>query len=373
MTVMSKRGRREFETKKKLQKEEESFVSEVDRIDESRFSKELTRLIKESEEMRLGYMRKHQYRGWIAMNLSILFVVAGSAAFGWYFMVKAQLMLPFVYLFLSFLPTLFLNIWAARPIKMYARAHKTEFMPKMARALNGLRYYPDRGVSEKMIQRLAVIPAYDRYMAEDCFMGRYKGMKVIFSEARLYSKARKDIPVFNGLFVLLEAPRDIFEGHTIITANDKMVRAYESTRWKSMSPVQVMVSENSWNRFIIYSTKPEAAADIVNERLLKELAEASDVFDKSPLTAVLFKKRYIFMMIPYDKDMFEASDLFVPVTTHDQALRVKKEIEQLLEIVDVFDLYQDQGQGDANAGAGADAGGVGAGVDGADVDKPAVA
>ncbi len=342
MLDMSKRGRRELEARKRTKQEDNSHVSEVDHIDEQRFSKELTKLIKESEELRLGYMRRQQFRGWAALNLTILSVLGGSAAFGWYFMIEAQLVLPFVYLFLSFLPTIFLNIWAARPIKAYAKAHKNEFMPKMAKAMGGLSYHPSRGVSAKMISKLAVVPAYDRYEAEDCFMGRYHGMKVILSEARLYAKARKGTPVFDGLFVMLEAPEDIFEGHTVITANDKMVQAYASTRWKSMSPVQVMVSEPSWDKFTIYSTKPDAAAEVVNESLLKELAEASDIFDNAPLTAVLFKKRNIFMMIPHEADMFEASDLFVPVTTQDQAMRVKKEIEQLLEVVDVFDLYQKQ-------------------------------
>ncbi|MCK5384843.1 MAG: DUF3137 domain-containing protein [Alphaproteobacteria bacterium] len=336
---MSKRGRREFEAKEKNRHADLNDVGEVDRIDEQRFTKKLKTLIKESEAMRLDYMRKHRMRSWMAMNLTIFFVVVGSAAFGWFFMIQAQIVFPFVCLFASFVPAIFLNVWAARPIKSYALAHKNIFMPKMAKALNGLSFHPARGVSAKMIEKLAVVPAHDRYDAEDCFMGRYKGMKVIFSEARLYSKIHKDGPVFQGLFVLLEAPEDIFEGHTVITANDKMVKAYASTRWKTMSPVNVPVPDPAWDRFTIYSTEPEAAVGIVNERLLKELAEASDIFDKSPLTAVLFKKRYIFMMIPHDEDMFEASDLFVPVTTKDQALRVKNEIEQLLEVVDVFDLY----------------------------------
>ena len=46
------------------------------------------------------------------------------------------------------------------------------------------------------------------------------------------------------------------------------------------------------------------------------------------------------MMIPYESDMFEPSDLFVPVQTKTQAMQCKKEIEQLLEIIDVFDLYK---------------------------------
>lgn len=337
---MSVRGKKEHEFDNEVRAESQAYVSEVDRVDEQRFTKDLTALINESESLRLEYMRKHRMRGWIGMNLSILFVIAGSAAFGWYFMMEAKLVTATLCLLASVFPTFLLNIWAASPIKAYARAHKTVFMPKMAKALGGLGYHPARGVSAKTIEKLAVVPAHDRYEAEDCFMGRYKGMKVIFSEARLYSRTHKDGPIFDGLFVLLEAPEDIFDGHTVITANEKMVRAYASTRWKTMSPVNVPVPEPEWDKFTIYSTKPEAAVNIVGERLLKELAEAGDVFDKSPLTAVLFKKRNIFLMIPHDKDMFEASDLFVPVTTKGQALRVKKEIEQLLEVVDVFDLYE---------------------------------
>ncbi len=338
---MSKRSIRELGVKKKIQQEDIDSVSEVDRIDETRFTKELSALIKNSEKMRIDYMRQHRMRNWIALNSSILFILLGSAAFGWYFMMEAKLMLGLAGLIASCIPPILLSVWAGLPIKTYKHSYKTVFMPQMAKALNGLSFYPQRGVSAKMIEKLAVIPAYDRYEAEDCFIGRYKGVKVIFSEARLYSKTHKK-PVFDGIFTLLEVPEDLFEGHTIITANQKMIKAYENTRWKTMNPIKIDISNPQWDKFSIYSTEPENASKVIDERLIKELAEAGEIFDKSPLTAVLFNKRYIFMMIPYDKDMFEASNLFIPVTTRDQALRVKNEIEQLLEIADVFDLYQKQ-------------------------------
>ncbi len=328
------------ENKKSLEVKSLTTDDAIDRIDENRFTKELDRLIKESEEMRLKRMQQHRMRGFITMNLSILSILAGITAFGWFFLMQAQLVAPLVYLALSLVPPLLLNFWAARPLKTYKIEHKTVFMPKMAKALNGLSYHPTRGVSSKTIGKLAVVPAYDIYEAEDCFMGTDKGVKVIFSEARLYSKTRKGTPVFDGIFVLLETPEEVFDGHTIITANDKMVKAYSKTRWKSMNKVHISVSNPEWDKFTIYSTNPESAELFIGDRLLKELAEASDIFDKSPLTAVMFGKKFVFMMIPYDKDMFEASDLFVPVTTKTQALRCKKEIEQLLEIIDVFDLYK---------------------------------
>jgi hypothetical protein len=46
------------------------------------------------------------------------------------------------------------------------------------------------------------------------------------------------------------------------------------------------------------------------------------------------------MMIPNKGDMFEPSSMFVPVSTKQHALNCKKEIERILEIIDVFEIYK---------------------------------
>ena len=314
--------------------------TEINRVEDAHFKKALDNVIAESEDIRLRRMKQHRTRSFIALNMNILFALIGVTASGWFFLMRADLLLSFLSLIVSLVPSVFFNIWTNSPLKTYKREHKTVFMPKLAKALNGLHFHPERGVSAKIIEKLAVIPAHDEYLAEDCFMGRYKGVKVIFSEARLFAKKRHDKPVFSGIFVLLETPEAVIDGHTIVTANQKMVKAYAGTRWKTMTEVSIPVSDPDWDKFTVYSTKPEAAELMIGERFLKELAEAGKIFDNAQLTAVLFRKKYVFLMIPYAQDMFEASNLFVPVTTKTQAMKCKKEIEQLLEIVDIFDLYQ---------------------------------
>ncbi len=313
--------------------------AKIERVEQSRFSKEMDLVIKESEEMRIKRMMQHRTRGFVAMNTSIFFAFLGALAAGYFFLMQGQFSIAVAALFSSFIPSIFLHIWAGKPIKTYKKEHKSVFMPKLAQTLNGLSFHPERGVSSKIINKLPVIPPHDIYRAEDCFMGQYKGVKVIFSEARLFKKGR-EVPAFDGIFVLLETPEAVFEGHTIITADHKMAKSNEKSRWKDLKEVHVSVGNPEWDKFLIYSSKPESAELFVGDRLLKELAEAAAIFDNAPLTAVLFGKKHVFMMIPYEKDMFEASNLFVPVTTKDQVLRTKKEIEQLLEIVDVFDLYE---------------------------------
>jgi len=322
------------------QKREERSEEELQVIDEHRFNRKLDQLIEESEEMRLNRMQQHRTRGFMSMSFSILFVLIGVGLFGWFFLVEVDLLMAFVSIILSTLPPVFLSSWAAKPLKTYASEHKKVFMPKLAHALNGLKFHPDRGVGSKILEHLVVLPPYKIYEAEDCFMGTYKGVKVLFSEARLYTYNKRNGPDFDGIFVLLEIPGEAIDGHTIITADHKMVKNYAKTRWKKLKKAYISVDNPEWDKFVVYSTKPESAELLVGERLLKELAEASEIFDNAPLTAVLFGKKYVFMMIPYDEDMFEPSNMFVPITTKQHAMQCKKEIEQILEIIDVFDLYK---------------------------------
>ena len=309
----------------------------VQRRDDAQFQADVEALIQEAENTRLSYMQSQRSRSFMAMNAGIVSVLAGASGFGWYFLMEFDLLKAVLCMVCAIALPVLLHIWAEKPLKAYIRQYKTDFMPKMARALGGFKFHPARGISAKIISKTGVVPHHTDYSAEDCFIGKYKGIKVIFSEARLSHKRHE---VFNGLFVLLEIPNPLIEGHTIITADNNMVKSWATTRWSKLQSVKVTTDHASWNRFHVYSDMPDAATLLVGERLLKELAEACDVFEKSPITTVLFREKYIFLTIPYERDMFEASNMYIPVSTKQHALECKKEIEQLLEIIDVFDLYK---------------------------------
>lgn len=321
---------------------EEAPVSanDMQRRDDAKFKAEMDILIQEAEDLRLNHMRRHRGRNFMFGTMGMISLLAGASGFGWFLLVDPNIAMGVLCIMAATIPPIILHFWAHQPLKDYVRDHKNNFMPKMAKALGGLKFHPARGVSSKILSKTGVIPAHDIYKAEDCFMGAYKGVKVIFSEARLYAKKNHSEPVFDGIFVLLEIPNKVIEGHTIITADGAMVKKWASSRWQKLQNVSVSVSNPDWNRFQVFSDAPEAASLLVGEKLLKELSEASDIFDKAPLTAVLFRGKFVFLTIPYEADMFEASNIFVPVTTKQHALQCKKEIEQILEIIDVFEIYK---------------------------------
>lgn len=315
---------------------------DLQRRDDVRFQHEIELLIKDAEDTRIGYMKKQRSRSFMTVILGTILMLAGACGFGWFFLMQGNLVFGVVCMVAGVLPLAFLTYWTGLPVKAYVKNYKTDFMPKMADLLGGLKFFPARGISRKIVSKTGVIPPHEIYEAEDCFMGVYKGVKVMFSEARLYKDKKSKDPVFDGIFVLLETGSNIIEGHTILTADSALAKRAAPTIWRKFKHIHVETSHPDWNRFQIFSTKPDVAELLVGEKFLKELSEAAEIFNDAPLSAVLFAKKYIFLAIPYEDDMFEASNMHVPVATKKHAMQCKKEIEQLLEIIDVFDVYKAQ-------------------------------
>ena len=305
--------------------------------DDAQFQAEARRLIEDAENIRLKYAKQRRDRGFIAMNAGILVLLAGAGGFGWFLLAKYDILMAVLSIVGAVILPILLNIWASQPINAYKKAYKSYYMPKIAKALGNFKFFHARGISPKIISKTGIIPSFDSYDAEDCFMGTYKGIRVILSEARLNKKKQS---IFKGVFVLLELPEKIFNGHTILSANQNMVKAWASTRWKKLQHVDISTDNADWNIFQIFSDKPNDARLMIGERLLKELSEAAAIFHDSLMSVVLFRKKYVFMMIPYDEDMFEASNMHVPVTTNKHAMECKKEIDQIIEIIDVFEVYR---------------------------------
>jgi hypothetical protein len=311
----------------------------LQRRDDAQFQAEIDNLIREAEERRFAHMKRHSRRAHFSTAAGILSVIAGACAFGWYLLMQYDLAAALLCMGVGIVLPLLLLPWVGGPVKKYVRDYKKSFMPQLAHAFGGLQFHEARGISAALLAKTGVIPEHDTYNAEDCFMGSYKGVKVIFSEARLTARGKRE-PVFAGVMVLLEIPGSPLEGHTIITSDAMMIKNWATTRWKKLQPVGITVENPALANFKIFSDTPDAAKLFVGERLLKELAEASAVFGQSPLTAVMFRQKYIFIAIPHEENMFEASNMFLPVASKTHALQCKREIERIMEIIDVFELYK---------------------------------
>lgn len=310
----------------------------IDRRDDAQFQYDIERLLKQAEDIRISHMKRYQAQKNIGLSAGILTMLLGAGGFGWFLIMQSDPIKAFACMVLAIAIPLALNNWIKSPIEAYKADYKAQYLPQLADIMGGFQYHPHRGISETVIKKSGIAPAYDSYESEDCFRGHYKGMKVLFSEASLTTKKKE--PLFRGILALIELPHDIFEGHTILTADRAMAEEHENTRWRKLSRLPLSVENKKWDRFVAFSDRPEAAQLMLGEKLLKELAEADIAFGGKNLSAVIFRKKYIFLMIPNEQDMFEVSDLHIPVSTHRHMQACKREIEQLLEVIDIFDLYR---------------------------------
>lgn len=312
-------------------------AEDVRTLEDTKFSMDVDKLIGEAEDKRLRYMRQSRTRGGISLTFGILAVMVGGGGFGWFFLMEGDLAKALACILLGGGVTFLLNLWAQMPLRAYRKDFKINFMPQMAKLLGRLQFHPARGISAKILPRTGIVPSYEEYHAEDCFMGRYKGVKIIMSEARL--KRKKD-KVFDGIFVMLEIPQANFSGHTIITNDERAIKSWRQSRWQKFQDVPVTHADYGAH-FHVFSTKPEASAvKLAGDKLLKEMLEMAVLFENAPVSAAFFGGKYVFLSIGYEVDMFEPSQIELPVTTKEHALQCKREIEQILSIVDILEIYE---------------------------------
>ncbi len=316
-------------------------IDTIVRPDPKHFSTELTYLLRESEDMRLRYMKQHRFQKNVALTLGLLSIALGAGGFGWFLLVQVDLLRALACIVLAIVIPVALTIKTGNALRAYTRVYKTEFLPRIATAIGGLTFHQNRGVKEALAKQSGLLPAYEIYKAEDCFMGTYKGVNILFSEARLLMKNTLENPVFTGVFVLLELSRPLITGHTILTTDRALYNKGRTTRWKKLQdvPLSPDVTDDP-ARFHVLSSAPESVPLLLGKKLLMELEDIIEGFNNAPLSAAFFQEKYIFLMIPCARNLFEPSNIHIPVNTSRQALACKREVEQLLQIVDILELYR---------------------------------
>lgn len=328
----------------KDQNTQEIGENEIRNVDDHIYHEKIEHLLKDAEKYRLEKMGENRSREFTSMTVTLSSVVLGAGGFAWYLLVMGNIWLALLCMLVAVVPPIMLSGWVRKPVQEYKKNYKATFMPQLADALGGLKYYPKRGIGRKILSKTGVVPAHGKYMAEDCFSGKYKGAKIIFSEARLTHPKKSNDLVFDGIFVLIEIDHTVFHGHSIITADGDLAKRL-SKKLTLLPPGNSAFSRH----FSILTNDDKNKTNLENDKLLKELSETATLFGDAKLSAVFFNGKYIFMAIPAKEDMFEASDVYVPISTNESAMRCKEEVQKILSIIDIIDVYEDAASKSENA------------------------
>ncbi|MBI1301670.1 MAG: DUF3137 domain-containing protein [Alphaproteobacteria bacterium] len=232
--------------------------------------------------------------------------------------------------------------WMTQPKREYRKAYKEEMLPKIAQLFGNFMYFIDGRISVDKMKPSKILPHHDRYEAEDYFTGQYRGVNIEFSEVDFQQKRRSKnrtyyITVFKGLAVLLDMKSKKFYGHTIIDRNKNKISEWFKEKSSSLKRAN-LVDPQFEKMFDVYTNDQVEARYLIDPVMMEKLKGLYEEYDGETMMASFYGSKML-ILIQSKHNHFEPADLEIPATDPRSILNMKKEIGEILSLIDRLSLY----------------------------------
>lgn len=232
--------------------------------------------------------------------------------------------------------------WVTSPRRQYIKAYKKEIMPKLAHLFAGLIYEAKGKIPMGLLEPSKIIPHHTKYKSEDYFYGSYKGVDIKFSEIKLQKKKgsgkrRRTVTVFKGLAILLEATNKKFYGHTVLHKDSGKLDEWfkeKSTKLKRAN----LVDPEFEKIFDVYTNDQVEARYLIDPVMIENLKALYSQYNGKKMSAAYYEDK-ILILIASKHNHFEPPALEVPAIKPETIFKMRKEIENILSIIEHLSLY----------------------------------
>jgi hypothetical protein len=233
--------------------------------------------------------------------------------------------------------------WMTAPKRQYAKAYKTSIFPEIVKVFGGLSYDLKGKIPMELLKPSNIVPSHDRYKTEDYFSGHYKGVKIKFSEIHLEDKRKtkngsRYVTVFKGLAILLDMNNKKFYGHTILDKDKSKLFEWFKQKTNSGLKRANLVDPEFEDIFDAYTNDQVEARYLVDPKIMERYKDLHDHYDGRDMNVAYYENK-VLILIASKTNHFEPSSIYIPATDEDSLLMMKKEIQDILTIVDYLDLY----------------------------------
>jgi hypothetical protein len=311
------------------------------------------------EDFRLESLRKWRRRAALLVCFLAVSVLALAFLHGGFLASLRQA--PFGYLGLFCAGVFFFFKWVKTVSDDYARRYKEKIYPQLAETY-GLTYSREGGVPLDKVHGTPIIPPYQKYEAEDCFSGDYRGAHIHLSELNLsrecsnkallerlfdiYEAGRLRFDdyriAFSGLAILIELPRPSFNGHAVVVPYidalmSKLIGDLRRAGLQSMGLVDPVFEK----RYRAYATDQTEGRFLLHPAIIDRIARLENPIAKRCIS-VAFWRGYVLVLAPVPREcrLFEPSGLHVPVEDAKGIKALEHELRQALGLIDDLALYR---------------------------------
>ncbi len=235
-----------------------------------------------------------------------------------------------------------LYAWVTQPKRQYASAYKVEILPKLANLFGNFSYTPGGQIPVHLMQPSKILPAHDKYESEDHFIGKYKEVGIQFCEINLQQRRRSKnrtyyVSIFKGLAIMLDMSKKRFYGHTILDKDRGKISEWFTSRSHGLKKAN-MVDPEFEKLFDAYTDDQVEARYLIDPVMIEKLKALYEEYDGEKMVAAFYESKML-ILIASNHNHFEPANITVPATDPESVLNMKKEIGEVLSIIDQLDLY----------------------------------
>ena len=240
--------------------------------------------------------------------------------------------------------------WVTNPKRQYTRAYKTVILPDIARLFGDFKYDVKGKIPMDAMKPSKIVPSHTSYHSEDYFSGDYKGVGINFSEINLTKKSGDStITVFKGLAVLLTHGTRKFYGHTIMTKDLGKLGEWSKTKSSKLERANLVDPEFE-KIFDVFTNDQVEARYLIDPLIIENLKALYSEYNGDKMLAAFYDDHFL-ILIGSNTNHFEPASIEVPATNEAALLSMKREIEQILSIVERLSLYDSKARRKAESGS----------------------
>jgi len=228
--------------------------------------------------------------------------------------------------------------WMTNPKRQYAKAYKNDILPDIARLFGDFTYDVKGKIPMEAMKPSKIVPKHSSYKSEDFFTGTYKNTEINFSEIDLKKQSgKRTVTVFKGLAILLSQGTKRFHGHTVLLQDQGKIGGWLKKQTSNMQRADLLDPEFE-KLFDVFTTDQTEARYLIDPRIVENLKALYQHYDGNKLRAAFYDD-HVLILIGSNVNHFEPADIKIPATNEEGLLAMKREIAEILSIVDKLSLY----------------------------------
>ena len=292
--------------------------------------------IKELEQIRIKYKNKIIISTIITVCI-VLFTLLILVVNKFYDVI------PVVFIFTLTLGTIIGGIITSSSAREYTRAYKDYFVKKsLEKVFTELKYDPEHGISEKVIEDTGMMDMGDRYSSNDFVSGKYKNINFMQSDICIEEERTTTdsdgntktyyVTIFSGRWM-------IFDFNKTFKANVQVCDRGlgNNTPYSDIKYEQVEMESEVFNKkFNVYAQDAHDAFYILTPMLMEKIQRLDE--KNTGRILLCFVKNQLHVGLCNEKDSFEPSSCFKEINEEEELKLVSSDIEQITMFVDELQL-----------------------------------